>query len=181
MVWERFVRRDARLDGGHRSPAIASATPLDPVLRRLVCRHGEWPNSDTPLRANCFSVRLHFLDDRPVRDVLRLAARRSSEHPSDRSCCRLSTWHSCGVAYDYLRDMGHKQVIQPGRRSSSAKVTYKLSRSPWMKSRMVVAFVSRMDFITSLPTQSMTAREIAAMNIEPHILGAIHKGAPFGW
>ena len=44
----------------------------------------------------------------------------------------------------------------------SSKVTARVPRSPAKKSRMVVAFVSRMDSMTTLPLESTTATEIVA-------------------
>src|SRR5947199_10156660 len=54
--------------------------------------------------------------------------------------------------------------VAPGEFSQvpSSKVTDKVPRSPAKNSRMVKAFVSRMDSITTLPLESITATEMVA-------------------
>src|SRR3954463_13293423 len=62
----------------------------------------------------------------------------------------------------------------------SSKVTHKVPRSPAKNSRMVAAFVSRMDSMTTLPVASITATEIVClMHVQPNILFIVHEGAPF--
>src|SRR2546422_4356172 len=62
------------------------------------------------------------------------------------------TFVTCGLSRSY------NQAAQV----PSSKVTYKFPRSPWMNCRMVAAFVSMTDSISSLPAESRTATEIVA-------------------
>src|SRR2546427_7368086 len=66
------------------------------------------------------------------------------------------------IAHHHFRDVRLEQVVQPGGTDPSSKVTYKFPRSPWMNCRMVAAFVSMTDSISSLPAESRTATEIVA-------------------
>jgi hypothetical protein len=59
---------------------------------------------------------------------------------------------------DQIESANHK----PASQLPSSKVTDKLPRSPWMNSRIVAAFVSRMHSMISLPALSRTATEIVA-------------------
>src|SRR2546422_6653584 len=63
-----------------------------------------------------------------------------------------TTFVPCGLSRSY------NQAAQV----PSSKVTYKFPRSPWMNCRMVAAFVSMTDSISSLPAESRTATEIVA-------------------
>jgi hypothetical protein len=61
----------------------------------------------------------------------------------------------------------------------SSKVTHKLPRKPYMNSRMVLAFVSITDSITSLPAEiSDCHRYRCLMDVHAYILPTVHCGAP---
>src|SRR6516162_2726393 len=62
----------------------------------------------------------------------------------------------------------------------SSKVTCKSPRSPWIHCRMVLALVSMIDSITSLPSPFITAIEIASLCTSMPIYLIFIVGAPFG-
>ena len=66
------------------------------------------------------------------------------------------------VADQDLGKMRLEQIVEPGCPGASSKVTNRLPRNPAKNSRMVDAFVSKMDSITTLPWESITATEIVA-------------------
>jgi hypothetical protein len=62
----------------------------------------------------------------------------------------------------------------------SSKVTDKVPRSPARNSRMVETFVSKMDSMTTLPLESLTAnRSGCLMHVESNIFFTVHEGASF--
>jgi Phage integrase family len=63
---------------------------------------------------------------------------------------------------DQRRKMRFSRSCNQAAEVPSSKVTDRLPRSPWMNSRIVPAFVSRMDSMISLPLPSMMATEIVA-------------------
>src|SRR6516165_8462203 len=63
------------------------------------------------------------------------------------------TWLTYGLSRSY------NQAAQV----PSSKVTSRFPRSPWINCRMVAALVSRMDSITTLLAEFMTATEIASL------------------
>src|SRR5258708_30533932 len=71
----------------------------------------------------------------------------------------IATW----ITHHKLRDMRLQQVIQPAAQVPSSNVRYRLPRSPCTNSRIVIALVSMMLSITSLPEEFRTAIEIASL------------------
>jgi len=68
------------------------------------------------------------------------------------------------IAHHDFRNVRHKQVIQPsGPSFPFSKVTYKFSRSPCINYRMVIAFVSMIDSITTFPASFITMMAIASL------------------
>ena len=67
-----------------------------------------------------------------------------------------------GLHTTTLATCGFNRSYNQAAQVPSSKVTDRVPRSPAKNSRMVAAFVSRMDSITTLPAQSITATEIVA-------------------
>src|SRR6266516_1300124 len=69
---------------------------------------------------------------------------------------------SYGLQTTTLATWGLSRSYNQAAQVPSSKVTDKVPRSPAKNSRMVEAFVSRMDSITTLPLESITATEMVA-------------------
>src|SRR5207249_8721890 len=67
-----------------------------------------------------------------------------------------------GLQTTTLATWGLSRSYSQAAQVPSSKVTDKVPRSPAKNSRMVEAFVSRMDSITTLPLESITATEMVA-------------------
>src|SRR2546429_1462679 len=67
-----------------------------------------------------------------------------------------------GLQTTTLATWGLSRSYNQAAQVPSSKVTDKVPRSPAKNSRMVEAFVSRMDSITTLPLVSITATEMVA-------------------
>src|SRR5215831_12721888 len=65
-------------------------------------------------------------------------------------------------AHPILATCGLSKSYNQAAQVPSSKVTDKVPRSPPKNSRMVEAFVSRMDSMINLPIESITATEIVA-------------------
>jgi hypothetical protein len=67
-----------------------------------------------------------------------------------------------GITHHDFADVRLQQVVHQAAQVPSSNVTHKLPRSPCTNWRIVAAFVSTTDSITSLPVESGTAAEIVA-------------------
>src|ERR1700687_1786765 len=66
------------------------------------------------------------------------------------------------IAHHQLGHMRFSKSYSHAAQVPSSKVTDKVPRNPAKNSRMVAAFVSRMDSMTNLPVESNTATEMVA-------------------